>query len=149
MGSKTTSVQDVGQTQRHDRAEKASALLQSDSYARGMSDAPSIYTAVTAESLDAHDPEWLSGYAAVVSYICRHGGMPATSARSHGFAVGAWLDAQHTAQLSTIQRAALMAIPGITLSRSPKLTIRTRSVERNAAWIRIQSWAHARCIEQR
>lgn len=149
MASKTTSAQDVGRTQRHDRAECSSDLLQSDSYAREMSDAPSIYTAVTAESLDAHGQEWINGYAAVVSYVCRHGGAPAATAKNHGFAVGAWLDAQHSAQLSHVQRAALMAIPGITLSRSPKPTIRTRSVERKAAWIRVQAWAHARCIEQR
>ncbi|MCV7286019.1 hypothetical protein H7J87_11825 [Mycolicibacterium wolinskyi] len=114
-----------------------------------MSDAPSIYTEVTAEALDSLNREWINGYAAVVSYVCRHGGPPATSARTHGFAVGAWLDTQHTAQLASVQRAALMAIPGITLSRSPKSSIRTRSVERNAAWVRIQAWAQARYTEHR
>lgn len=145
MGNRSAPVQGLGQSQRHDRADNSSTLLHSDSYARELSDAPSIYTEVTAEGLDSHDREWINGYLAVVAYVCRHGGTPAASARTHGFAVGAWLHAQHTAQLSNIQRAALMAIPGITLSRSPKSSVRTRSVERNAAWIRIQTWAHARC----
>ncbi|SHQ50233.1 helicase associated domain-containing protein [Mycobacteroides abscessus] len=129
---------------RDDRAEGASALLYSDKAAREMSGAPSIYADVTADTLNAHSREWMNGYAALVSYVCRHGGPPATSAKTHGFAVGAWLNAQYTSQLSGIQRAALMAIPGVTLSRAPKSPLlRGRSPERDAAWLRIQKWAHS------
>lgn len=149
MADKATLVSESERQERHTRAESSSELLHSDSYARDMSGAPSIYTSVTASALDAQSRDWRAGYTAVVSYVCRHGGPPAATARSHGFAVGQWLEAHHRAQLSDVQRAALMAIPGITLSRSPKSVIRDRSVERNAAWIRIQSWAAARLCEGR
>lgn len=149
MANKTALVHETELAQRHDRAESSAELLHSDSYARDMSGAPSIYVSVSAAALDAHSREWTAAYAAVVSYVCRYGGPPATSARSHGFRVGRWLEAQHNAQLSSVQRAALMAVPGITLSRSPKSAIRDRSVERNAAWIRVQSWAAARLTEAR
>lgn len=149
MTNKATLVSESERENRHTRAESSSELLHSDSYARDMSGAPSIYASVTAAALDAESREWKAGYTAVVSYVCRHGGPPAATARSHGFAVGHWLEAHHSAQLSDVQRAALMAIPGITLSRSSKSVIRDRSVERNAAWIRIQSWAATRTAEGR
>lgn len=149
MGNRSASARQVHTVERHDRADGESSLLYSDSDARDMSDAPSIYTQVTAETLNAHSREWADGYAAVVSYVCRYGGPPAATAKTHGFPVGRWLDAQHAAQLSGMQRAALMSIPGVTLSRSRKSPVRGRSVERNAAWIRIQAWAYARFAEKR
>ncbi|CAN3132198.1 helicase associated domain-containing protein [Mycobacterium sp. smrl_JER01] len=149
MASKATLVSEAEREQRHDRAESSAELLHSDSYARDMSGASSIFAGVTASALDAQSRDWCTGYTAVVAYVCRHGGPPAAAARNHGFAVGQWLESQHSAQLSGIQRAALMAIPGITLSRSPKSSIRDRSVERNAAWIRVQAWASARLVEGR
>lgn len=149
MGNQSGSAGHAHTAERHDRAESASALLYSDSDARDISGAPSIYLQVTANALEAHGKEWTDGYAAVVSYVCRYGGPPAHAAKTHGFAVGRWLEAQHAAPLSGVQRAALMAIPGVTLSRSPKSPVRERSVERNAAWIRIQAWAYSRFTQTR
>lgn len=131
---------------RDDRAESASSLLYSDSAARDMSGAPSIYSDVNSDTLSAHSREWINGYTALVSYVCRHGGPPAASAKTHGFPVGAWLNDQYTAQLSGTQRAALMAIPGVTLSRAPKSPMRGRSTERDAAWLRIQNWVRAQIV---
>jgi hypothetical protein len=148
MGRNSAPVNEIGQSECHDRADEASELLLSDGYAREMSGAPSIYAEVTSDTLDFHGREWINGLAAVVSYVCRYGGPPPATARTHGFPVGSWLAAQYVAQLSSTQRAALMAVPGVTLSRSPKSTVRARSIERKAAWIRIQAWAHARFIEK-
>jgi len=149
MGNSSAPARQGRTVERHDRADGSSALLYSDGDARDMSDAPSIYTQVTADTLNAHSREWIDGYAAVVAYVCRYGGPPAATAKAHGFPVGRWLDTQHAAQLSGVQRAALMSIPGVTLSRSRKSRVRGRSVERNAAWIRIQAWALGRLAEKR
>lgn len=149
MGNGSAPARQVPPVERHDRADEASGLLYSDGEARDMSDAPSIYTQVVAETLDALGRAWTDGYAAVVAYVCRYGGPPAATAKTHGFPVGRWLEDQHAQPLSGVQRAALMSIPGVTLSRSRKSPVRVRSVERNAAWIRIQAWAYARFDEKR
>lgn len=106
----------------------------------------SVFEANQSLDFEVFDPEFRVGLRNLVRYVDTSGGLPSATSTYNGFPVGRWLrdyqDNPHVLDVSN--RAVLLAIPGVRLTKLPNRDTRVivRPIPARAwLWERLRAWA--------
>lgn len=106
----------------------------------------SVFEANQSLDFEVFDAMFKNGLRNLVKYVDNEGGIPALTSTYNGFEVGKWLhglqDNPHVLDVSN--RAVLLSIPGVRLTKLPRRDQRVvihTSPARRVLWERLRAWS--------